>query len=607
MCGITGIVDFERGPVSAEQLSNMLNMLQHRGPDKEGIYHDGHVGLGMRRLKVIALSNGDQPCYSSDGRYVLVFNGEIYNHQALRGELIGDGYKFSGDSDAEVIVNLFARDGNRFYAQLDGMFAIALYDRKDGTLLLARDPSGKKPLYYQIHDNKICFASELQALLQHPSIKQNINSVVLDYYLRFRVTPADQSIFQSVKKVPAGGSIQFGQNGSQTIQHWKVEYFSKSDDRSEDERIDELDAALNEAISKRMMAEVPVGTMLSGGLDSGLITAMAIKQGYKELKTFAVGFQETQFNELPYSRRLAADLSTDHHEYIITPQEAFAAADDLVSHFGEPFAFPSSIASHFMYRMAQQHVTVVLGGDAADELFGGYARYPLAAAFPELPHGYVLPRKVDLGDIPWQADQFDTFYQGLLTDGLDQCTRKYLYSTPFLEQLAEAAPECPYRRELRHQSDRLSAAMEYDFNHWMREAQLVKIDIASMANSVEVRVPFLDKEVIRIGSHLPSTLKLKAGREKYLLHCVARRYLPDYVLDRKKQELAVPLEQWIVSSMRTKITDTLLSDEALSRGYFAPDRLRAFVNAYDNRQSYALWTLFMLEKWHRQFPEYGRI
>eukprot|EP00887_Chlorella_sp_A99_P004548 scaffold57.g4548.t1 len=252
------IVDFRKRPVARAQLSAMLDRLWHRGPDQEGLHHEGHVGLGIRRLKIIALNNGAQPSYSSNGRYVLVFNGEIYNYQALRRELIDDGYRFNTDSDAEVIVNLYARDGERFYTRLDGMFALALYDRHDDTLLLARDPAGKKPLYYQFRDNTLCFASELQALLKHPSIARKIDPVALDYYLRFRVMPVDRSIFQSVKKVPPGGSVRLGYNRLQATQHWRVNYTPATDDRSDEDWIDELDTALNQAIAKRMTAEVPI-------------------------------------------------------------------------------------------------------------------------------------------------------------------------------------------------------------------------------------------------------------------------------------------------------------------------------------------------------------
>lgn len=403
----------------------------------------------MRRLKIIALDNGAQPCYSNDGRYVLVFNGEIYNYRILRAELIAQGFRFDTESDAEVIVNLYQRAGEAFYQRLDGMFALAIYDRINDTLLLARDPVGKKPLFYALRDGVVSFSSELSSLLKDQSIPRRIDPVALDYYLRFRVVPGDRCIFQGVSKVPAGG-----------------------------------------------------GVSITHGQES--------RQNY----------------------------------------------------------------------------------------------YSLVANFPHLPAEHNLPRKVDLFNKIWQADSFPEFYQALLTDGAGGQLRQQLYSRQMALQLAEensVAQVRSYGDELTRRPGPLSAAMEYDFNHWMQEAQMVKVDIASMANSLEVRVPFLDKQVVGLGSSLPTRFKLHAGKEKYLLHCLAKRYLPDYIVNRKKQELAVPLEQWMVSSMKTRIIDTLTSEQALSRGYFNPSRLRQFVREFDGGQSYALWTLYMLEKWHQQF------
>ncbi|KYN62864.1 asparagine synthetase B [Pantoea agglomerans] len=604
MCGIAGVINYHRQPTQPSLLASMLASLKHRGPDQEGVYHQGHVGIGMRRLKIIALDNGAQPCYSNDGRYVLVFNGEIYNYRLLRAELIAQGFRFETESDAEVIVNLYQRDGEAFYQRLDGMFALAIYDRIDDTLLLARDPAGKKPLFYALHDGVVSFSSELNSLLKDERIPRHIDPVALDYYLRFRVVPGDRCIFQNISKVPAGGGVSFALGKESRQHYWRVAYQPEPDEKPLEQWIDEIDEYLNQAISKRLMAEVPIGTMLSGGLDSSLITAIACKQSRHKLKTFAVGFNESAFSELEYSRRLAKELGTEHHDFIITPGEAFDAAHDLVKHFGEPFAFPSSIASHFMYRLARQHVAVVLGGDGADELFGGYARYSLVANFPHLPAEHKLPRKVDLLNKTWRADEFPEFYQALLTDGVGGQLRQQLYSRSMALRLAEegsVAQVRSYRDELTMHSDPLSAAMEYDFNHWMQEAQMVKVDIASMANSLEVRAPFLDRQIVGFGSRLPGQLKLHAGKEKYLLQCLAKRYLPDYIVDRKKQELAVPLEQWMVSSMKTLIIDTLTSEQALSRGYFNPDKLRQFVREFDGSHSYALWTMYMLEKWHQQF------
>ncbi|KAB8029699.1 asparagine synthase (glutamine-hydrolyzing) [Fluviispira multicolorata] len=607
MCGIAGVINFNHQPTQPQLLASMLNVLKHRGPDQDGTYHQGHVSIGMRRLKIIALDNGAQPCFSNDGRYVLVFNGEIYNYRSLRNELMAQGFLFDTDSDAEVIVNLYQRDGESFYQQLDGMFALAIFDRINETLYLARDPVGKKPLFYAFHNDTVSFSSELNSLLKNPTISRRIDPVALDYYLRFRVVPSDRCIFQGVSKVPAGGGVSFKHGKKSKHHYWSVDYQPVEEDKPLEQWVDEIDECLNQAISKRMTAEVPIGTMLSGGLDSSLITAMACKQqGHRKLKTFAVGFNESAFNELDYSQRLAKDLGTDHHDHIITQHEAFDVAHSLVGNFGEPFAFPSSMASYFMYHLARKHVTVVLGGDGADELFGGYARYSLVANFPHLPFENRLPRKVDLFNKTWQVDSFPDFYQALLTDGAGSQLRQLLYSKQMTLQLAgenRVVQVSRYKDELALHADPLSAAMQYDFNHWMQEAQLVKIDIASMANSLEVRAPFLDKLVVGLGSRLPARLKFHAGKEKYLLHCLAKRYLPDYIINRKKQELAVPLEKWMVLSMKKRISETLTSEQALSRGYFNPNRMRQFIREFDGSHSYTLWTMYMLEKWHQQFVD----
>ncbi|RMO67375.1 asparagine synthase (glutamine-hydrolyzing) [Pseudomonas syringae group genomosp. 3] len=605
MCGIAGVINLDGRPARPDLLTTMLNALKHRGPDQQGTYFSEHVSIGMRRLKIIALDNGEQPSYSNNGQYVLVFNGEIYNYLSLRAELMAKGFNFATDSDAEVIVNMYQLYGDGFYDRLDGMFALAIYDRKNDTLFLARDPAGKKPLFYSVNSGSITFASELNSLLQNNAIPRDVDYFCVDYYLRYRVVPSDRCIFSAVSKVPAGGAVTFKSGKEIKSRYWQVSYQPVDDQKTLHQSVDELDDLLNQAVAKRLSAEVQVGTMLSGGLDSSLITAIACKQGHVGLKTFAVGFNEAAFSELDFSRRLAKDFGTDHHDLIITPQKAFHAADQLVKNFGEPFAFPSSIASYFMYKLAREHVSVVLGGDGADELFGGYARYSLIADFPILPTADNLPRKVDIFNKEWKSDQFAQFYQALLTDGASSDLRKQLYSNKMVSKLNEssAALAYDYGDELNCNLDYLSVAMQYDFNHWMREAQLVKIDIASMANSLEVRVPFLDKLIIQYATSLPGNLKIHLGKEKYLLNCLAKRYLPDYIINRKKQELAVPLEQWMVASMRQKVMGTLTSDRALSRGYFDPDKMREFVGGFDGKQSYPLWTMYILEKWHEVFVD----
>lgn len=604
MCGIAGIVDFNFNSIDESKIKIMLSALHYRGPDQEGVFLDGHAGLGIRRLKIIALDNGAQPCFSNNNRFVLVFNGEIYNYRLLRHQLIKQGYSFTTDSDAEVIVNLFQRDRENFYHSLDGMFAVAIYDRKENSLFLARDYSGKKPLYYFYDSGVTVFASELNSLLKYGQIPKEINIEALDYFLKFRVTPGDQSILRSVNKVNPGGGVFFNQQDCFPKQYWRVHYQPLTPASNLNQWLNDLDKCLNESIEKRLTAEVPVGTMLSGGLDSSLITAMAQKQSSKPLNTFSIGFHEAKFNEADHARRLAKDLGTCHHEFFIDADQAIETAHQLVAHFGEPFAFPSSIASYLMYQLAKQEVTVVLGGDGADELFGGYARYQLVSQFPHLPLDAKLPRRVDLQSKPWANYGFNEFYQDLLTDGLGRNLREKLYrpdiKASLLTQAISQSNKFSSTTGTKERST-LTQAMEHDFNHWMLEAQLVKIDIASMANSVEVRAPFLDKHVIELATRLPESYKIHNGQEKFILYELAGRYLPPYVKTRKKQELAVPLEKWVFSSFKSLIINTIIGEQALERPYFNPDALRLYVNQATEEDSYALWTLYTLEKWHQQF------
>ena len=602
MCGIAGIKHLGKLGKDSDRLQAMLNALYHRGPDQEGLYQDSQIQMGMRRLKVVALENGVQPCFSDNGRYVIVFNGEIYNYVSLRNSLKERGLKFTTDSDAEVIVNLYQEYGNDFYNKLEGMFAAAIYDTQDHSVLLVRDRAGKKPLYYSYENGILCFSSEMRSLLKSGFVDRQLNHSAVDYFLKYRVMPKDQSVFDTVHKVAPGSSVRFSGVGTTETKHWSVDYSPSIVRRTESEWIEEVDSVLNKSIEKRLLAEVPVGTMLSGGLDSSLVTAIAQKQGtIHNLKTFSIGFRDAAFSELEYARRLAKELGTEHYEYVIEPEEAMQAAHELVCHFGEPFAFPSSIASYFMFKLAREHVTVVLGGDAADELFGGYARYQLIQHFPDIPPEMGLPRKVDLKGGDWSHLSFPQFYQSLLTDGLDSDSRAALYSPEFKQHLAQERniSKCQrYVQQLSSDSKNyLDVAMEYDFNHWMNEAQLVKVDIASMANSLEVRTPFLDRSLVALATSMPIDFKLRDGKEKHVLYRVAEKYLPNFILERKKQELAVPLEKWLLNNIKGQVIDTLLSEKSLNRGLFDCAALTKFVSEFKPENSYAIWTLYMLEVW----------
>ncbi|QIB42671.1 asparagine synthase (glutamine-hydrolyzing) [Streptomyces aureoverticillatus] len=601
MCGIAGTATFGLAPPLAGFPSAALEVMAHRGPDEEGHHRDDQAALGMCRLKVIGLGDGSQPVYSEDRTVVCVLNGEIYNHRALRDLLARRGRQVRGGSDAHVLPLLYDELGEDFVDELHGMFAIALYDTRARRLLLATDRAGKKPLFHtRLADGTVAFASELAALLEHPGIDRTVDPVAVDQYLSYRVVPAPRTIYRQVHKAQPATVLTFEAGQPEKIRrYWEFGFTADLVDLSGTEAVDRVDRLLQEAVADRMESEVPLGAMLSGGLDSSLVVAMASRRLGRRMHTFSVGFEHAAFDESPYARRVAEHCGTEHHTYRIGARDAVQAVDHILSHVGEPYAFPSAIAAHCMYRLAREHVTVVLTGDGSDEIFCGYNRYKTFQRLPAIdpataPHVDVEALAAGDGGI---ADR----YQAVLVDGVRGSVKDRLYSGEFTAML----PEYPYNhlRERFARTDasapELSRVMQVDCEFWLPDAQLVKIDRMAMAHSVEPRSPFLDHRLIEFVTRLPPSLNLVGGTEKALLKQVAACWLPQSVLSRRKQELAVPLEGWLGAELRGTIQSALLSDSCLERGYFAPDALRAFVTAFRPENSYALWTLYMLERWHQ--------
>ena len=586
MCGIAGEVTFNRSRPSRENVARMCARLVHRGPDEEGFHVSPRSVLGVRRLKVIGLVNGSQPVANSTATAFCVFNGEIYNYRELKSALERDGYVFETNTDAEVVIHLYDQKGDAFVNDLRGMFAIAIYDDANQRLLLTRDRAGKKPLNYTITpDGNAVFASELHALVSHPSVRQRINTEAVDRFLSFRIIPAPLTIYSDVFKVEPGTVLTFDEHGLKKKRYWRFD-FTERETGDEAELLQKLTELLHQAVAVRLQSEVPLGALLSGGLDSSLIVSVMSQLVSVPFHTFSIGFHDRQFNELRYARLVAEHCGTIHHEHIITPDTALPVINELLLNFGEPYAFPSAIATYFMNRLARQFVTVVLTGDGADEIFCGYNRYK---TFDALPDGDIAAR-----------------YQLVLTDGLRDSLKRRLYAKAFKEQLGDKFPINYLRDRFAHTGSgmhRLNRAMEVDCNFWLPDAQLVKIDITSMANSVEVRCPMLDTKLVEFVTGIGVGHKLAHGVEKQILKKVAANFLPAEIVNRNKQELAVPLEQWLTSSLRNEITRTLLSEESLSRGYFDPDRLIEFVSNYSERDSYAIWTIYILEAWHRSVTQ----
>ncbi len=601
MCGIAGTVTFGTAPPMTRFTEQACSAMAHRGPDEEGHYHDAEAALGMCRLKVIGLVDGSQPVYSHDRGIVCVFNGEIYNHQELRAFLARRGRTVNGRSDAHVIPLLYEELGEDFVRELRGMFAIALYDTRTRQLLLATDRVGKKPLFYsRLADGSVAFASELSALLQHPGIERTTDPVAVDQYLSYRVIPAPHTIYRHVRKVTPGTVLTFeADQREKSHRYWEFDFSADLTDVCDDEAVEQIDSLLQQAVADRLESEVPLGAMLSGGLDSSLVVAVAARQLGRRIHTFSVGFEHSAFDESTHARAVAEHCGTEHHAYRIGAHDARQAIDRIIDHMGEPYAFPSAIAADCMYRLARRYVTVVLTGDGSDEIFCGYNRYKLFQRLPSLDPAQSA--KVDTETLAAGDHSIAERYQAVLADGVRSGLKARLYSDTFTAGLPDH-PHNPLRERFaatRGSAPDLDRAMQVDCGFWLPDAQLVKIDRMAMAHSVEPRSPLLDDRLIDYVTRLPASRKLVGDNEKALLKKVAARYLPQSVIHRRKQELAVPLEHWLGSELRDTIQTTLLSEASLERGYFKPDALRTLVREFRPEHSYALWTLYMLERWHQ--------
>ncbi|HEX8343155.1 MAG TPA: asparagine synthase (glutamine-hydrolyzing) [Actinoplanes sp.] len=600
MCGIAGVAG---GPLdSAEAFTRAAcARMAHRGPDREDHHRGPGIALGMCRLSIIGGDGGAQPAYSPDRRVVCVVNGEIYNYRALREHLERAGRPVTGIGDAHVIPALYELYGDSFVDHLVGMFAIALHDGRTGELKLITDRVGKKPLFYATVGGGIAFASELAPLAAHPAIPAGIDPLAIDQYLSYRVVPAPHTIYAAIRKLPPASILTFRPGAAPQIrEYWQFDFTDRhrDDPAATTDRLDEL---LTTAVADRLESEVPLGAMLSGGLDSSLVVAIASKLTGRRLNTFSVGFEEARFDESAHARVVAEHCGTRHHTYRIGPDDARTAIDAILSHIGEPYAFPSAIASYYMYRLAKEHVTVVLTGDGADEIFAGYRRYRIFRDFPAVAEADRA--RVDMDALARAGDIADR-YEAVLIDGVRTGLRTELYSPAFRARLPQDYPINHLRPRLAAtagRTDDLSRLMQLDSRLWLPDAQLVKIDRMAMAHSVEPRSPMLDHRLIDYVTGIPSGHKLVGHDEKAILKRVAARYLPDQIVHRDKQELAVPLETWLSQHLRPLITATITSDRALDRGYFRPDVVRRLAADFRASDSYALWTLFMLERWHELF------
>ena len=624
MCGIAGFADsvacqgaHGRAGADFALVHSMCDVIRHRGPDDEGIHVEAGIGLGMRRLSIIDLSTGHQPIHNEDRTVWVVFNGEIYNYRELRTELEARGHRFYTSSDTETIVHAYEQWGEGVFRRLRGMFAIALWDAHQRTLWLARDRAGIKPLHYVQCGERLYFGSEVKSLIAAGAVDREIDLEALDHYLSYLYAPRDRSMFKGVRKLPPGHWLKWRNGSAEVRQFWAIS--NTEDFRGSDrDAAAALRAVLADAVRSHMVSDVPLGAFLSGGVDSSVVVGLMAEASDRPVKTFSIGFDEPQFDEVAHARTVAAHFGTDHHEFVVRP-DGLSILDRLIDHFDEPFADSSAIPTWYVSEIARRHVTVVLSGDGGDELFGGYDRYvphPRVARFDRVP----VPGKRRLAAALWpllpHGARGKNFLRHVARDDggryLDSIAffqpdeRNGLYSPDVTRALAGSRAEGTLGRHFARFAGLPlhGRLMRFDFETYLPEDVLTKVDRMSMAHSIESRVPLLDNEVIDFASTLPSSMKIRNGRRKHVLKEAAALLLPPAILNRRKQGFGVPLGVWFRGGLTEVFSDVLSSARTRQRGYFRPAFVERIVREHlsgKRDHTLRLWQLLVFELWHRHY------
>jgi asparagine synthase (glutamine-hydrolysing) len=634
MCGITGWANLDsRTPPfegARELLHAMCERMVHRGPDSEGLFVTNGAALGMRRLAIIDLVTGEQPVFNEDKSVAAILNGEIYNYREVRAGLEKLGHSFRSASDTEVLPHLYEEYGAEMVRELNGMFAFALWDAKRRRLLVARDRFGEKPLYWGVFDNTLLFASEPKVLLAHPAVKPTLNLQALRQYLSFDYIPAPLSIYQGIQKLPAAHMLTL-ENGRITIEpYWCLSYKTSQPVPSEREAAEHLQDLLADSVRMRLVSDVPLGVLLSGGVDSSSVAALAVRASSEPVKTFSISFAESSFDESAYARSVAKFLGTDHHEERLSANLAANLVGEIGAWMDEPFSDPSLVPTYLLSRFTRKHVTVALGGDGGDELFAGYPMYaghrwaeiynkvpaPLRTGMIE-PLVRLLPVKTKNLSLDYKALRFVTGTK------YDTVARHHIWFGSFTpgeqEQLltAEALQqtESDIYREARQMvedcdnDDTVTRMQSLDTRLYLAEDILTKVDRASMAVSLEVRAPFLDPRVAEYAASLPPNYKLRGHKTKYILKKAVHELLPPFVTRRGKKGFGVPVAEWLKFKLRPLARDLLSPERVRRAGVFNPEYVSRLQDEHERgvaNHRKLLWTLLMFELWHESFIETPR-
>ncbi len=621
MCGIAGFLNLEKGkPAEPALLGPMLRRIVHRGPDENGSLVDGELAMGMQRLSIIDLADGKQPIQNEDGRYSVVFNGEIYNYIELRNDLKKRGHTFRTNSDTEVIVHLFEEHGTNCVQHLRGMFGLAVWDHHQRELFIARDRLGIKPLYYSVQNGTLAFGSEVKSLLTLPWIEANIDHAALNEHLSLKYVPAPRTLFKDIASLPPGHMMSIRDGQVDVQKYWDISFAEKLSFNSEAEAVDQLLEKLRDSVRLRLRSDVPFGAFLSGGLDSSVIVALMSEQMDSPVNTFSAGFAgKDGQDELPYARQVAEKFGCNHHEVKVGAKEFLDFADKVMWHLEMPISDQATVATHMVAELARKHVKMVLTGEGGDELFAGYARYvgeTHAGKFSWLPRPLAAMIRGGVKRLPGLRRQKIALH-ALLQNGeaarfsnwfpmFNGDTKRQVLSDRFKPMSTNVV--ATFEEYLRNcdATSPVERMLYVDSKTWLPDYLLLRGDKLTMANSIEGRVPLLDHEVVEFASQLPAKWKLNGSTRKYLLKQAAAKLLPDEIINRKKQGFPIPIERWLKAEANEMMRD-LLSPQALNqRALFDNDFVQQLMKQHESGfadRSSELWGLMSVELWHRQFVD----
>lgn len=631
MCGICGILNFGASEIIDKGLlQKMCDSLIHRGPDEGGIYISSSfspaIGLGHRRLSIIDLDTGTQPIHNEDRTIWIVFNGEIYNFHNLKTELQKKGHRFYTRTDTEVIVHLYEDMHEECVNELNGMFSFAIWDEKEKRLILARDRVGIKPLFYCLEGNKLIFASEIKSMLVHSDIDRALDLTALYSYLSYQYIPYPRTIFKKIKKLSPGHILSYTDGRIFIKRYWDITYNDKLRLGKKEEYIERINVLLADSVRLRLVGDVPVGAFLSGGIDSSTVVGLMAKFTTRPVRTFSMGFREESFNELDYARIVSRHFRTEHYEFVVNPPVIVKLLPKLIQHFGEPFGDPSAIPTYMVSELARTKVKVCLSGDGGDEVFAGYYRYignRAAEFFSGIPHSLIESIKSIIEKIPEKADvnfiqKLKRFIRYLhlspqeryinLVMIFDRDMKYSLITRQFQDELEKANPLSEFLGffESHNAYCFLDKVLYTDVKTYLPGDLLNKVDITSMANSLEVRVPFLDHRLIEFMARVPADLKVRGFNTKYILKQTMKGILPRRIIHRKKHGFGVPIGRWFREQLGPYVRDVLLDTRTLKRGYFNQRYVQWMINQHLSGRrdfSHNLWLLLVFELWCRMYVD----